>query len=137
MSQLTPHGPGFSFLDSCEVSLEAKSARGTKFLDPSLSFFKDHFPGKPLMPGVFLVEAAAQASGFLWAAINPECKGALFLVQISQFRFLKSVLPGELLNINATLEKDFGTLAIFEVELSVGAGLVASGRVTMGQMPPG
>ena len=51
---LTPHGPGFSFLDTLAVVEPGKRARGTKWLDPKSAFFADHFPGNPLMPGVLL-----------------------------------------------------------------------------------
>ena len=86
---LTPHGPGFSFLDSFEIIEPRKRGRGRKWLDPAAPFFADHFPGNPLMPGVLLIECAAQAAGVLWRP-----SGGAFLAAVSQFRFRKPVLPG-------------------------------------------
>src|ERR1043166_9824271 len=110
---LTPHGPGFSFLDSLEIVEAGKRARGSKWLDPKSAFFADHFPGNPLMPGVLLIECAAQAAGALWQ--QPQA----FLAGVQQFRLLKSVRPGQTIRIAVALDKDFGALAQFDVILSV------------------
>src|ERR1044071_9685735 len=108
---LTPHGPGFSFLDTLEMVESGKRARGTKWLDPASPFFADHFPGNPLMPGVLLIECAAQAAGALWK------QEQAFLASVQQFRFLKPVLPGQTVEVEAVLEKDFGALTQFDVIL--------------------
>ena len=123
---LTPHGPGFSFLDALEILEPGKRARGRKWLDPAAPYFADHFPGHPLMPGVLLIESGAQAAGALW-----QQEGAVFLAAIQQFRFLQPVLPGQTLEIEVALGKDFGTLAQFDVLLRVGATVVAQGKLAM------
>jgi 3-hydroxyacyl-[acyl-carrier-protein] dehydratase len=123
---LTPHGPGFSFLDSFEVLEPLKRGRGHKRLDPAAPYFADHFPGNPLMPGVLLVESAAQAAGALW-----QKEGAAFLAAVQQFRFLQAVLPGQTLEIDVTLEKEFGTLAQFDATLRVGSMVVAQGKLAI------
>jgi 3-hydroxyacyl-[acyl-carrier-protein] dehydratase len=123
---LTPHGPGFSFVDAFEVLEMGKRGRGRKWLDPSAPYFADHFPGNPLMPGVLLVECAAQAAGALW-----QWEGGLFLAAVMQFRFIKPVLPDQTLEIEVTLEKDFGALAQFEAVLRVSSEVVAQGRLTL------
>lgn len=120
---LTPHGPGFSFLDTIEI--ESDRARGKKWLDPASPYFADHFPGNPLMPGVLLIECGAQAAGALWK------QKQAFLASVQQFRFLKPVLPGQTVEIEVALEKDFGALAQFEVMLSVAGQTVAQGKLTM------
>lgn len=129
----TPHGPGFSFVDAVEVDAEAKRAAATKRLDPALPFFADHFPGAPLMPGVLLVESGAQAAGCLWAALLGGAGAAqpFRLAQVVGFKFVRAVLPGETLRIEAALERDFGTLAQFAVAIRIGEELAAEGKVVL------
>ena len=123
---LTPHGPGFSFLDSFEILEPHKRGRGRKWLNPNAPFFVDHFPGNPLMPGVLLVECAAQAAGVLW-----QQPGAAYLAAVRDFRFRKPVLPGQTLEIDVTLEKVMGGFAQFDAILRVDAVLVAQGKLTL------
>jgi len=123
---LTPHGPGFSFVDSFEIIEPRKRGRGRKWLDPASPFFADHFPGSPLMPGVLLIECAAQAAGVLW-----QQSGGAFLVAVGQFRFRKPVLPGQTLDIEVTLEKEMGAFAQFEAVLRVGPTVVSQGTLTL------
>jgi 3-hydroxyacyl-[acyl-carrier-protein] dehydratase len=123
---LTPHGPGFAFLDSFEVLEPGQRGRGRKWLDPAAPFFADHFPGQPLMPGVLLIECAAQAAGVLWRQ-----EGGAFLAGVSQFRFRKPVLPGQTLEIDVTLENELGAFAQFDAVLRVGETVVAQGKLTL------
>ncbi len=134
MSGLTPHGPGFSFLDAFEVVVPGERGRGRKRLDPALPFFADHFPGEPLMPGVLLIEAGAQAAGALWGAIlNAETPQRFLLAQVVQFKISRPVFPGATLDIEAALEKSLGAVAQFEVVLSVDGAEAARGRVVLGK----
>lgn len=123
---LTPHGPGFSFLDSFEILEPRKRGRGRKWLNPTAPFFADHFPGNPLMPGVLLVECAAQAAGVLW-----QQPGAAYLAAVRDFRFRKPVLPGQTLEIDVTLEKEMGMFAQFEAVLRVDGTVAAQGKLTL------
>ena len=101
---LTPHGPGFLFIDRFEKH-NATSGTGWKTLDPESPFFADHFPGRPLMPAVLLVECAAQAAGVLWMQDSTSPETPLFLAGIDQFRVLGPVAPGETLETRITLVK--------------------------------
>jgi len=132
----TPHGPGFSFVDTYQLSEDKQSILAVKKLDPSMPFFADHFPGLPLMPGVLLIETAAQVCGILWSAIQPEDSQLTMLAQVQQFKIRKSVFPSEILKIKASLQRDFGTLAQFEASLVVGEDEVAAGILILGRKNP-
>jgi len=130
---LTPHGPSFSFLDALEILEPGKRARGRKRLDPAAAYFADHFPGNPLMPGVLLIECAAQTAGAFWMQTReaePQQRPTqLFLAGVQQFRFVKAVLPDETIKVDVTLEKDFGALAQFDAVLRVQDAVVAQGKI--------
>lgn len=126
----TPHGPGFRFLD--DFRLEGDTGKGRWHLDPSLAFFKDHFPGDPLVPAALLMESAAQTCGAFWmhSASGAE-KTPLFVASIDAMRVLAAARPGETLDICTKLVRELGPLAQFEFETSSGGRPVARGRITL------
>jgi len=83
------------------------------------------------MPGVLLIESAAQAAGALWGSIHGGGQRRYALAQVVQFKVQKSVLPDQTLTIEVALEKDFGALAQFEARLSVGEEIVALGKIVL------
>jgi 3-hydroxyacyl-[acyl-carrier-protein] dehydratase len=136
-TSLTPHGPQFSFLDECAVERIDKRAVGSKWLDPKAEFFGGHFPGQPIMPGVLLIECAAQAAGVLWHVISRggaadpgslEKPQPLYLAQVVQFKFTEPARPGETVQIEVNVEKEMGELAQFHAVLAAGGRPVAEGR---------
>lgn len=127
MKQLTPHGPGFRFVDAFEKTGPA-SGRALLLLDPAAPYFADHFPGNPLMPAVLLAECAAQSAGILWMQNTQKLDTPVFLASIDQFRILGAVRPGDELTTKVELIKELGDLAQFEAECSVNQLLVARGR---------
>lgn len=127
---LTPHGPGFRFLDTFTAASPTSGA-GSFFLDPQLPFFADHFPGNPLMPAVFIIEAAAQTAGAVWGHSAESSTTPMFVASVDQFRIQGPALPGDTLVTRAQLTKELGSLAVFEVECRIGERPVARGRLTM------
>ena len=126
---LTPHGPGFRFLDAFEC-LDTKGI-GTWYLDPDLWFFKDHFPGNPIAPAALLMEFAAQTAGALWMQGCGEPDVALFVASIDGMRIQSAALPNDSLTAATTLVRELGPLAQFAFEITVAQRAVAKGRITL------
>jgi 3-hydroxyacyl-[acyl-carrier-protein] dehydratase len=131
-SPLTPHGPGFRFVDSIQVIEPGKKIIATLWLNPELPFFKDHFPGNPLMPGVLLIEAGAQSAGCAWGSAphlsHPE---HYFLARVLQFSIRAPALPHQTLTIQATLERDFGNLGQFQIIIHESHNEIAQGVIIL------
>lgn len=93
---LIPHRFPFLLVDRV-VSLEADKITAIKNVSINEPFFQGHFPGMPIMPGVLIVEAMAQAGGILAARtsdFNPETHVILFM-GVDKVRFRKPVTPGD------------------------------------------
>ena len=127
---LTPHGPGFRFVDRFERT-GTTTGTGWKHLTGEEPFFVDHFPGNPLMPGVLLVECAAQTAGILWMEGNPLHGTPVFLASIDRFKILSPVRPGETIETRVTLGREFGSLVQIEAECRSGERLVARGELLL------
>jgi 3-hydroxymyristoyl/3-hydroxydecanoyl-(acyl carrier protein) dehydratase len=127
---LTPHGPGFRFLD--DFAIEGDTGVGRWHLDPGLAFFKDHFPGDPLVPAALLIESAAQTCGAFWMQSTAGAeKTPIFVALIDAMRVLAAVRPGETLEIRTKLVRELGSLAQFEFKTDSGEKAIARGRITL------
>ena len=81
-------------------------------------FFNGHFPHHPIMPGVLILEAMAQAAAFsVWREGDPEMNVAI--ARLSEARFHRPVIPGDTLLIEAEVIKDKGTMLLFKAKCSV------------------
>jgi 3-hydroxyacyl-[acyl-carrier-protein] dehydratase len=125
---LTPHGPGFRFLDS--IVIDGDSATGHWKPAADLWFFKDHFPGDPLVPAAIMVEFAAQSAGAFWMR-STGGTGPLFVAGVDNTAICGSARPGQELACRISLERELGPLAVFLFEITGPGGDVARGRVTL------
>jgi len=95
--QILPHRDPFLFVDKILHLEEGKRVIGVKYLTQEDYFFKGHFPGKPIMPGVLIIEAMAQVGGVMML-ILPENRGKLaYFLSCNNAKFRKTVLPGDTL----------------------------------------
>src|SRR5437763_4823409 len=101
---LIPHRPPFLWIDRVEELDPGVRCVAVKFVDPALPIFSGHFPAKPILPGVLLIEAVAQTAGVMLGSVAPQAnkKGAgeiALLASVNRFKFLKTVTPGQELPI--------------------------------------
>jgi len=118
-----PHRYPFLLVDRVTECVKGKSIRALKNVTYNEPFFPGHFPHRPVMPGVMIIEALAQTAGilpFVTAGVIPDENTRFFFVGIDKARFRKPVEPGDQLVLTATLERamkgiwKFSTVALVE-----------------------
>lgn len=135
---LLPHRYPFLLVDRV-VELEPnKIVRAYKNVSINEPFFQGHFPGLPVMPGVLIVEALAQAGGFLvlTAQDNVTVRDSIFLFTgIEKVRFRKPVVPGDRLDLQCELLRRKMQLWKMRGQATVDGVLVAEAELTAAIVP--
>lgn len=102
--ELLPHRPPFLFVDKI-IELSENHVVGIKTVDESEYYFKGHFPGDPIMPGVLQVESMAQTGGILALSLQESPKDySTYFIRIEECKFRKPVRPKSILILKLILE---------------------------------
>jgi 3-hydroxyacyl-[acyl-carrier-protein] dehydratase len=135
---LLPHGPGFRLVHEVSAPEPGPLLRGRVWLDPDWPIFRDHFPGRPLLPAVYFVEMGAQTAGALWA-VHAQFSPAtpLQLAEIKKFRIRRPALPGQNLQIIARLVTAWPELATFQIQIFRDETVLAEGEIVMANAQAG
>jgi len=121
--RLLPHRYPFLLVDRVIECIKGESIRAIKNVTVNEPFFPGHFPHRPVMPGVMIIEALAQAAGilaFITADVVPDESTRFYFVGIDKARFRKPVEPGDQLILTARLERQmrgiwkFSTVALVD-----------------------
>jgi 3-hydroxyacyl-[acyl-carrier-protein] dehydratase len=125
----------FQLLDRIvEVNLTERTIRAETTVPLTSTIFEGHFPGYPLMPGVLLLEAMAQASGWLIIALT-RFERMPFLASVKEAKLRNFVTPGQHLSVSAKLEHEGSGYAVTQAEVTVDGKAACDAEITFRVVP--
>lgn len=130
IENIIPQRDPFLMIDEVEEYVPGESAIAYKNVKEDEWYFKGHFPGNPIMPGVLITESLAQ-TGAIAILSKEENKGknALF-GGIDKMRFKKQVVPGDRLKLEVKIMKKRGPIGVGEAVATIDGTIVARGELT-------
>lgn len=136
---IVPHRYPFMLVDRVETLEHGVSIQGYKNVTFNEPFFQGHFPGRPIMPGVLITEAMAQLAGILGEQTVKEQEGrkiVYFFAGIDGVRFKKPVVPGDKLELKATVQTRKRGVWKFECEATVEGASAAKAIILLSEQEP-
>ncbi|MDH5353497.1 MAG: 3-hydroxyacyl-ACP dehydratase FabZ [Gammaproteobacteria bacterium] len=129
--EFLPHRYPFLLVDRVLETDRSEYLSAIKNVSINEPFFQGHFPGQPIMPGVLILEALAQATGLLaFSSMDGDYKTKLYmLVGIDKSRFRDQVLPGDQLRLDVRLLRNMRGIGKYECRALVGDRLVAEAEM--------
>lgn len=127
IKKMIPHRYPMLLVDKVIDVEDGVRATGIKAVTINEPFFQGHFPDRPIMPGVLIIEAMAQTAGVLVVkTLGEEFEGKLvYFMTIDEARFRSLVVPGDLLHIHVEVTKSRGMIWKFKGEAKVNGKLCA------------
>jgi len=134
IKSILPHREPFLFIDEIIEIDGAQKVVAVKYINKNESFFQGHFPDKPVMPGVLIIEAMAQASIILYSIDKPEIAKAhpdYYLGKVKA-EFLSPVYPGDKLTIETNKVKFLDNAGMTDAIIKVNNKIVAKINLVFG-----
>ena len=127
-----PHRYPFLLIDRVTACVPGESITAIKNVSNNEPFFQGHFPDRPVMPGVLVIEAMAQAGGVLSHVTlsDLEPKPLFFLAGVDNARFRRTVLPGDQLVVQVDVEKVKRGIWFYQCEATVSGKLAVAADIT-------
>lgn len=130
IKEIIPQREPFLMIDEVEEFVAGESAKAIKYVNETEWYFKGHFPGNPIMPGVLITESLAQTGAVAILSMEEnKGKNALF-GGIDKMKFKKMVVPGDILKLEVKIIKRKGPIGIGEAVATVDSKIVAKGELT-------
>ena len=130
IKNIIPQREPFLMIDEVEEYIPGESATAYKNVSIDEYYFKGHFPGNPIMPGVLIVESLAQTGAVAILSMEEnKGKNALF-GGIDKLRFKRQVVPGDRLKLEVKIIKKKGPIGIGEAIATVDGKVAAKGELT-------
>lgn len=132
IQRILPHRYPFLLVDKVRDIVPNKSAVGIKCVTMNEPQFQGHFPGKPVFPGVQIIEALAQTSGILvGVSLDLADKNLLvYFMGIDAVKFRRMVVPGDVMELHVTVKRGGGKVWKFEGRATVDGELCAQAEFT-------
>ena len=130
---IIPHRDPMLLVDTVEEMVPGDHIVTTFFIDPDREIFRGHFPGEPVLPGVYSVECMAQSADILLLSMERYAGKVPLFLGINNVRFLRKILPGDTIEIHARLasERAEKAIATCSAEIYNHGELPATGDVTL------
>jgi 3-hydroxyacyl-[acyl-carrier-protein] dehydratase len=125
--EMIPHRPPFLMIEKVVGVVANERATGIKNVSSDEYYFKGHFPARPVMPGVLIIEAMAQTAAVLVVhTLGPASEGKLvYFMSVDNARFRRPVFPGNRLDIHVKKQRNRGNVWKFEGTAKVGDDVMA------------
>ena len=140
IAKMLPHRYPFLLVDRVIAYEPCKSLVAIKNVTINEYFFQGHFPDHPVMPGVLIIEALAQASGLLVQlsiAHNPHQKALFYLVKVDNARFMQIVKPGDQLELHVEQKRMIRQMGQFQAQAKVDGRIVAEAELLCAERTAG
>lgn len=127
-----PHRYPFLLVDRVIDIVPGETATGIKNVTINEPFFPGHFPQKPVMPGVLILEAMAQTAGVMAVQfLGDDAKGkVMYFMAIDGAKFRRPVVPGDVLHMKVTKTRGGGSVWKFDAQAFVNDELVTEAKLT-------
>lgn len=130
IKKIIPQREPFLMIDEVEKYIPGESATAYKYVNEEEWYFKGHFPGNPIMPGVLITESLAQTGAIAILSLEENRgKNALF-GGIDKMKFKKMVVPNDKLKLEVKIIKKKGPIGVGEAIATVEDKIVAKGELT-------
>jgi 3-hydroxyacyl-[acyl-carrier-protein] dehydratase len=125
--EMIPHRHPFLMIDKVVDMVANERATGIKNVSINEGYFQGHFPARPVMPGVLIIEAMAQTAAVLVVhTLGPEAEGKLvYFMSVDNARFRRPIFPGDRLDVYVVKQRHRGNVWKFEGRAKVGDNLMA------------